>query len=151
MSIISIIRGLCESPRESLRDFHSQRSGFCSHPGIRTHKVMCIISIIHIISFISIIHIILIMRIICRFGSILDLLITCGRTRGQRLPRASLLITWAISFVLPCMQGGFHTSIVPTQRMLLTNLTLLWEKASLWSKIESVLLLDAMNKVPSDG
>ena len=46
-------------------------------------EVMCIISIMHIISIISIICIILIMCIICRFVRILDLLITCGRTRGH--------------------------------------------------------------------
>ena len=109
-------------------------------------KVMQIISIIRIISIISIIRIILIMRIICRFVRILDLRITCGRTSGQRLP--SPLITWAISFVLPCMPGGFHTSVMPTQRMPPTILALLWEKASLWSKIESTPLLDATNNVP---
>ena len=87
------------------------------------------------------------MRIICRFVRILDLRIMCGRTRGQRLP--SPLITWAISFVLPCVPDGFHTSVMPTQRMPRRMLAaLLWEKASLWSKIESTLLLDATNNVP---
>jgi hypothetical protein len=106
---------------------------------------MCIISIMHII---SIIHIIIIMRIIGRFVRILDLLITCRRTKGHCLP--SQLITWAISFVLPCVPGGFHSSVVPTQpeRMLLTILALLWEKAPLWSKIESTLHQYATNNVP---
>ena len=110
-------------------------------------KAMHIISIIRIILMISIISIILIMRIICRFVRILDLRITCGRTRGQQSP--SPLITWAISFVLPCVPDGFHTSVVPTQRMPRTMLAaLLWEKASSWSQIESTLLLDATNNVP---
>jgi hypothetical protein len=126
ISIVSFIRGICESPRD---------------------KVMHIISIIRIISIILIILIILIMRIICRFVRILDLRITCGRTRGQQSP--SPLITWAISFVLPCVLDGFHTSVVPTQRMPRTMLAaLLWEKASSWSQNESTPLLDATNNVP---
>jgi hypothetical protein len=110
-------------------------------------KVMHIISIKRIISIILIIRIILIMRIICRFVRILDLRITCGRTRGQQSP--SPLITWAISFVLPCVPDGFHTSVVPTQRIPRTMLAaLLWEKASSWSQNESTPLLDATNNVP---
>ena len=41
---------------------------------------------------------------------ILALQITCGRTKGLLLPK--LLITWAISFVLPCAQAGFPTSVM---------------------------------------
>jgi hypothetical protein len=52
----------------------------------------------------------------CRFVKILDLRITFGRTRGRRLP--DLLITWAISFVLPCVLGGFPTSAVCTERRM---------------------------------
>jgi hypothetical protein len=40
---------------------------------------------------------------------ILALQITCGRTKGRLLPKQ--LMTWAISFVLPCAQAGFPTSV----------------------------------------
>ena len=100
----------------------------------------------HIIRIISIIRIILIIRIIFRFVKILDLQTTCGRTRGRWLPNP--LITWAISFVLPCVPGGFPTSIVCTERrMVWPRWALLWEKAPWWSMIESTPLLDAASTV----
>ena len=40
---------------------------------------------------------------------ILALQITCGRTKGLLLPKQ--LMAWAISFVLPCAQAGFPTSV----------------------------------------
>ncbi len=43
-----------------------------------------------------------------RFVSILVSQITCGRTTAQLSP--SLLIPWVVSFVLPCVLDGFHTS-----------------------------------------
>jgi hypothetical protein len=43
-----------------------------------------------------------------RFVLILVLQITCGRTKAHLLP--SLLIPWVISFILPCVLDGFHTS-----------------------------------------
>jgi hypothetical protein len=58
------------------------------------------------------------------------------------------LINWAISFVLPCVLDGFHTSVVRTQMTALLMLALLWEKASWCSLLESTPLLDAMNNVP---
>ena len=80
----------------------------------------------------------------CRFVKILDLRTTCGRTRGRWLPNP--LITWAISFVLPCVQGGFPTSVVCTEkRMVWPMWATLWEKAPWWSMIESTPLLDAVN------
>jgi hypothetical protein len=52
------------------------------------------------------------------------------------------LIAWAISFILPCVLDGFHTSVVRTQMTGSPMPALLWEKAPLWSKIESTPLLD---------
>jgi hypothetical protein len=53
-----------------------------------------------------------------------------------------------ISFVLPCVLDGFHTSVVRTQMTALLMLALLWEKASWCRLLESTPLLDAMNNVP---
>jgi hypothetical protein len=85
-----------------------------------------VMHIIRIISIIRIILITLIIRIICRLVRILYLQTTCGRTRGPWLPNP--LITWAISFVLPCVPDGFHTSVVRTQRTARPMPALLWEK-----------------------
>ena len=124
--------------------------GLSYAPGIRPGHLhrdsLVVIHIMHIIRIISIIRIILIIRIIFRFVKILDLQTTCGRTRGRWLPNP--LITWAISFVLPCVPGGFPTSVVCTERrMVWPRWALLWEKAPWWSMIESTPLLDAASTV----
>jgi hypothetical protein len=74
-----------------------------------------VIVIIRFILFITIITPLTLIRIICiiaRCVKILDLQITCGRTKGLLSPKQ--LMTWAISFVLPCAQAGFPTSVRPT-------------------------------------
>ena len=48
-----------------------------------------------------------------RFMLILVLQITCGRTNTHLSP--SLLIPCVISFILPCVLDGFHTSGTPIQ------------------------------------
>ncbi len=60
-------------------------------------------------TFISCITLKSLIRIMARCIKILALQITCGRTKGRLLPRQ--LMTWAISFVLPCAQAGFPTSV----------------------------------------
>ena len=53
-----------------------------------------------------------------------------------------------MSFVQPCVQVGFPTSVVCTEGKKERPMsTLLREKTPLWSMIESMLLLDAMNPV----
>ncbi len=76
-------------------------------------KVILMINFILIIPFITIITLIRIICIIARYVKILDLQITCGRTKGLLLPKQ--LMTWAISFVLPCALAGFPTSVRPTR------------------------------------
>ncbi len=91
------------------------------HMGFKTEtQAEKVILIIRFIAFIRIntlitlkIKIILIIRIIVRCVKILDLQITCGRTKGRLLPKP--LMTWAISFVLPCAPAGFPTSVRPTR------------------------------------
>ena len=70
-----------------------------------------VILIIHFIALITIITLILIICIIARYVKNLALQITCGRTKGLLLPKQ--LMTWAISFVLPCAPAGFPTSVRP--------------------------------------
>jgi len=91
----------------------------------------------------SIISIKLIIRLIFRFVRILDLRITCGRTRGRWLPNP--LMTWVISFVLPCVLDGFHTSVVTTQKTPRPVPAMLREMTCWCSPIESMLLLAATN------
>ncbi len=72
---------------------------------------------------------------------ILELLITCGRTKGLLLPNP--LMTWGISFVLPCAQAGlpvptFEQPTRTTQPQLPARP---WGRASWWSLIESLVLL----------
>ncbi len=77
----------------------------------QAEKVILIIHFILFIPFITVITLIRIICIIARYVKILDLQITCGRTKGLLLPNH--LMTWAISFVLPCAPAGFPTSISP--------------------------------------
>ncbi len=105
-----------------------------------------IIRFIAFITIIALITLILIIRIIGRCVKILDLQITCGRTKGRLLPKS--LTTWAIIFVLPCASTGFPTSVRPMQ----TTPPLLparpWGRAPWCSQTESIALLFATNTNP---
>ena len=117
------------------------------HMGFKTEtqaeKVILIIRFISYITIITLITLILIIRIIVRCVKILDLQITCGRTKGRLLPKP--LMTWAISFVLRCAPAGFPTSVRPTR----TTAPLLparpWGRAPWCSQTESIVLLFATN------
>ncbi len=62
-------------------------------------------------TFISRITLISLIRIMARCIKILALpvQITCGRTKELLLPKQ--LMTWVISFILPCAQAGLPTSV----------------------------------------
>jgi hypothetical protein len=105
-----------------------------------------VILIIHFILFITIITLITLIRIICiiaRCVKILDLQIMCGRTKEMLLPKQ--LMTWAISFVLPCAPAGFPTSVRPTRTTKPLLLARQWGRASWCSQTESIVLLFATN------
>ncbi len=79
---------------------------------IRFMTFISAISFKHFMTFISCITritLISLIRIMVRCIKILALQIMCGRTKGLLLPKS--LMTWAISFVLPCAQAGFPTSV----------------------------------------
>jgi hypothetical protein len=112
----------------------------------QAEKVILIIRFILFITIITLITLILIIRIIVRCVKILDLQITCGRTKGRLLPKQ--LMTWAISFVLRCARAGFPTSVRPTR----TTAPLLparpWGRAPWCSHNELIALLFATNTNP---
>ncbi len=74
-----------------------------------------------------------------RCVKILELPITCGRIKGLLLPK--LLMTWGISFVLPCAPAGLPTSERPTQTTPPQLPARPWGRASWWSLLESLVLL----------
>ena len=119
------------------------------HMGFKTEtQAEKVILIIHFLAFETIITLILIIRIIARCVKILDLQIKCGRTKGRLLPKT--LMTWAISFVLPCAQAGFPTSKRPTRTATPLMPVCQWARAP-WcsgSQIESIVLLLATNTNP---
>jgi hypothetical protein len=83
---------------------------------IRFMTFISVISFKHFLTFIScitLITLILIKRSMVRCVKILELQITCGRTKGLLLPKQ--LMTWAISFVLQCEQAGLPTFEQPTR------------------------------------
>ena len=143
MYYVNYINYTCICPLRRRSQYHCDVAVIdVAHGRSNTYNMHKVMHIIRIISIISIIRIILIIRIIFRFVRILDWRITCGRTRGRWLP--SPLITWAISFVLPCVQDGFHTSVLPTQRrQRMVPALRWWEKTCWWSPVESMLLLAA--------
>ena len=99
---------------------------------------MEIIHFLTIITLIPIITLILIICIFARYVKSLDLQITCGRTKGLLLPKQ--LMTWAISFVLPCAPAGFPTSVRPIRRPQTLLPARPWGRARWWSQTESNLL-----------
>jgi hypothetical protein len=117
------------------------------HMGFKTEtqaeKVILIIRFIAFITIITLITLILIIRIIVRCVKILDLHITCGRTKGLLLPKP--LMTWAISFVLPCAPAGFPASVRPTQTTQPLLPARQWGRAPWCSQTESIVLLFATN------
>jgi hypothetical protein len=109
----------------------------------QAEKVILLIHFIIIITITTIITLIRIICIIARYVKILDLQITYGRTKELLLPKP--LMTWAISFDLPCAPAGFPTSVRPTR----TTQPLLparpWGRARWCSQTESIVLLFATN------
>ncbi len=99
---------------------------------------MEIIHFITIITLITIITFILIMCIIARYVKSLDLQITYGRTKGLLLQKQ--LMTWAISFVLPCTPAGFPTSVRPIRRTQPLLPARQWGRARWCFQTESNLL-----------
>ncbi len=115
--------------------------------GIKTEsQAEKVILIIHFILFKPFITVTTLIRIICiiaRYAKILDLQITCGRTKGLLLPK--LLMTWAISFVLPCAPAGFPTSVRPTRTTQPLLQASPWGRARCCFQIESIVLPFATN------
>ena len=95
---------------------------------------------------ITLMTLILIIRIISRYGKILVLQITCGRTEGPQLLKP--LMPWAISFALPCAPDGFLTSNRLTRPTPKPKLARQCRKACWCSPIESILLTDTTKKIP---
>ena len=89
---------------------------------------------------------ILIIRIISRYGKILVLQITCGRTEGPQLLKP--LMPWAISFALPCAPDGFLTSNRLTRPTPKPKLARRCRKACWCSPIESILLTESTKTNP---
>ncbi len=117
---------------------------YFSEQFLKSKEDPIIISNISLILFISLLytHYTNYINYLCRFVSILELLITSSRKSAQPLPR--LLMDWVISSNQNCVLVGWRTSVRPIRMGLQWQRQHPWEKTLWCYLIELFMLLVCM-------